>query len=104
MAEITEDDLQRQRDKVNSLRERVPEAIAEREAREAAASREVQMAQLQAEEDRLQREISLNEEAARGVDAGTADLLATVKGEAPAQPEPAAEPATDKSAAKASKE
>ena len=93
---VTDADLEKQRERNEKLREQIAEAAATRAERESDAAREVEMAQLKAEEARLTAELEASRSAAKvaSVKAGAAGLLGTVT-------EQEAEAATQTKAAKA---
>jgi hypothetical protein len=65
MAEVTEKDVEKQRDRVEKLRQRVADSTTGYDEHVQEASRQIEMAQLQAEEARLEHELSINKEMAK---------------------------------------
>lgn len=93
---VTDADLEKQRERNEKLREQIAEAAATRADRESEVAREVEMAQLKAEEARLSAELENQKSAAKAtsIKAGAAGLLGTVSDQE-------AEAATQTKAAKA---
>lgn len=93
---VSEEDLEKKRQKVETLRAKVVDAQFLREERERELSRDIEAKQLDAEADRLEGELSIAKELAKvsTVKAGASDLADAVREPATlASPTSAPEPA-----------